>query len=329
MRFAKRLDAVPPYLFSELEGKKEQKRREGVDVISLGIGDPDLHAASRGRRARPTPRGTRCTHQYPTNHGSDELREAAAAFSASASASSSTRRRRSCPALGGKEGGRPHSHGTAGPGRRLLSSPDPGYPPYTSAVHYLPAPRCTTCRCAPSRASCPTSRRSRPTCSRARTCSSSTTRTTRPARSSRPVTRAGGRACARKRSGRRPRQRVLGALLRRLPRAELPRDAGRKGGRRRDLLALEGLEHDGLARRPRRRQPGGGRALPAAEDEPRLGHVRGGSARDRGRAHRARDFPREMSAFYERRRDLLARRCPRSGSRSTRRRRRRLLGARA
>ena len=42
MRFAKRLDAVPPYLFAELERKIAQKRSEGVDVISLGIGDPDL-----------------------------------------------------------------------------------------------------------------------------------------------------------------------------------------------------------------------------------------------------------------------------------------------
>jgi len=42
MRFAKRLDLVPPYLFAELERKVEEKRRQGVDVISLGIGDPDL-----------------------------------------------------------------------------------------------------------------------------------------------------------------------------------------------------------------------------------------------------------------------------------------------
>jgi len=42
VRFAKRLDQVPPYLFAELERKIAAKRREGVDVISLGIGDPDL-----------------------------------------------------------------------------------------------------------------------------------------------------------------------------------------------------------------------------------------------------------------------------------------------
>src|SRR3954453_21186237 len=80
LRFARRLDAVPPYLFAELERKLAEKRREGVDVISLGIGGPHL----------PTPRpvgeglvaGARDapTHQSPTNHGSEELREAAAGF---------------------------------------------------------------------------------------------------------------------------------------------------------------------------------------------------------------------------------------------------------
>ena len=42
MRFAKRLDAVPPYLFAELERKVSEAERAGIDVISLGIGDPDL-----------------------------------------------------------------------------------------------------------------------------------------------------------------------------------------------------------------------------------------------------------------------------------------------
>jgi len=42
VKFAKRLDAVPPYLFAELERKVSEAEEAGVDVISLGIGDPDL-----------------------------------------------------------------------------------------------------------------------------------------------------------------------------------------------------------------------------------------------------------------------------------------------
>jgi LL-diaminopimelate aminotransferase len=38
---SRRLEAIPPYMFAELERKVEAKRDEGIDVISLGIGDPD------------------------------------------------------------------------------------------------------------------------------------------------------------------------------------------------------------------------------------------------------------------------------------------------
>ena len=42
MRVAKRVESLPPYLFAELDRKLAAKRAEGVDVISLGVGDPDL-----------------------------------------------------------------------------------------------------------------------------------------------------------------------------------------------------------------------------------------------------------------------------------------------
>ena len=42
MRSSSRLADLPPYLFAELERKIQAKKAEGVDVISLGIGDPDL-----------------------------------------------------------------------------------------------------------------------------------------------------------------------------------------------------------------------------------------------------------------------------------------------
>ena len=38
---SRRLDAVPAYMFAELERRVEDMRERGVDVISLGIGDPD------------------------------------------------------------------------------------------------------------------------------------------------------------------------------------------------------------------------------------------------------------------------------------------------
>ena len=42
MKFATRVEKIPPYLFVEISRKIAQKRREGIEVISFGIGDPDL-----------------------------------------------------------------------------------------------------------------------------------------------------------------------------------------------------------------------------------------------------------------------------------------------
>ena len=42
MKFASRIDKVPPYLFVEISRKIAQKREQGIDVISFGIGDPDI-----------------------------------------------------------------------------------------------------------------------------------------------------------------------------------------------------------------------------------------------------------------------------------------------
>ena len=41
MQPSKRLDQIPPYMFAQLERKIAEKKAAGVDVISLGIGDPD------------------------------------------------------------------------------------------------------------------------------------------------------------------------------------------------------------------------------------------------------------------------------------------------
>ena len=40
--YANRLKMLPPYLFAEIEEKVERKRKEGMDIIDFGIGDPDL-----------------------------------------------------------------------------------------------------------------------------------------------------------------------------------------------------------------------------------------------------------------------------------------------
>ena len=144
MRFAKRLDAVPPYLFAELERKLAEKQREGIDVISLGIGDPDLPTPQPVVDALIAGARDAATHQYPTNHGSEELRTAAAGFYRDRFGVELDPSAEVVPALGGKEAVGHIALALLDPDDVALS-PDPGYPPYTSGplfagaeLHYLP-----------------------------------------------------------------------------------------------------------------------------------------------------------------------------------------------
>ena len=143
MRFSRRLDAVPPYLFAELERKIEEKRRAGIDVISLGIGDPDLPtpaavvAELQRQSARPE------THAYPSNKGLPAFREAVAAFYEERFGVALEPEGEVIPVLGGKEGVAHVALACLDAGDVCLA-PEPGYPPYTSGpifagadVHYL------------------------------------------------------------------------------------------------------------------------------------------------------------------------------------------------
>jgi LL-diaminopimelate aminotransferase len=144
VRFARRLDAVPPYLFAELERLLTAKRRQGIEVISLAIGDPDLPTPPTIVEAAAAALRDPATHQYPTNHGSEELREAASAFYRDRFGVEVDPASEVVPALGGKEAVGHIAMACLDPDDVCLS-PEPGYPPYTSGpvfsgadIHYLP-----------------------------------------------------------------------------------------------------------------------------------------------------------------------------------------------
>ncbi len=80
MRASSRLDKIPPYLFAELERKIAEKRAAGIDVISLGIGDPDTPTYPEIVRAAQAAVADPSTHQYPSNRGRQDFREAVAGF---------------------------------------------------------------------------------------------------------------------------------------------------------------------------------------------------------------------------------------------------------
>ena len=129
MRTAKRIESLPPYLFARLDEKVAAKRAEGVDVISLGVGDPDLptpdHVVEAMRDAVCDP----STHRYPSYHGSLEFRTAVADRYRRRFGVELDPRSEVMALIGSKEGIGHIAFAYVDPGDEALI-PDPGYPVY-------------------------------------------------------------------------------------------------------------------------------------------------------------------------------------------------------
>ena len=133
MRLAERIHTLPPYLFAELDRKLEAKRSEGVDVISLGVGDPDLptpdHIVEAMREAVRDP----STHRYPSYYGSLEFRSAVAAWYGRRFGVQLDPETEVMALIGSKEGIGHIAFAFVDPGDEALI-PDPGYPVYGAST---------------------------------------------------------------------------------------------------------------------------------------------------------------------------------------------------
>jgi len=125
------LELIPPYLFAELERKISRKQAEGVDVISLGIGDPDRPTPAliveAGQEALADPQ----YHRYPTNRGRLEFRQAVADYYMRRFGVELDPEREVIPAIGAKEAIFNLNLAFLDPGDYALAA-DPGYPVYTA-----------------------------------------------------------------------------------------------------------------------------------------------------------------------------------------------------
>jgi LL-diaminopimelate aminotransferase len=130
MRSSSRLDQIPPYLFAQLERKISEKRAAGIDVISLGIGDPDTPTYAPIVQAAQRAVADPSTHTYPSNRGRAEFREAVAGFYARRFGVTLDPETEVMPAIGAKECIFNLSLAFLDPGDVALAS-DPGYPVYT------------------------------------------------------------------------------------------------------------------------------------------------------------------------------------------------------
>jgi LL-diaminopimelate aminotransferase len=130
MRPSKRLDRIPPYLFAQLERKIAEKKAQGIDVISLGIGDPDTPTPGLVVDALRDAAGDPGTHQYPSNRGREEFRTAVASFYERRFGVALDPATEIIPALGAKECIFNLNVAFLDPGEAALAA-DPGYPVYT------------------------------------------------------------------------------------------------------------------------------------------------------------------------------------------------------
>ena len=126
---ASRMANLPPYLFAEADRQIAAKRAAGFDVISLGIGDPDIPTPTwiveELKRAAEQP----ANHRYPEYYGLDELRSAIATWYRSRFGVDLDPAREVVPLLGSKEGIAHISWAFIDPGDIALV-PDPAYPVY-------------------------------------------------------------------------------------------------------------------------------------------------------------------------------------------------------
>jgi LL-diaminopimelate aminotransferase len=130
MRPSKRLERIPPYAFAELERKVSEKRKAGVDVISLGIGDPDRPTAPLIVEAMQEAVSEPETHRYPSNRGREEFRGAVRDFYERRFDVKLDPQSEIVPALGAKEAIFNLNLAFLDPGDYALAA-DPGYPVYT------------------------------------------------------------------------------------------------------------------------------------------------------------------------------------------------------
>jgi len=131
MRIAERVRTLPPYLFAAIELQIAERKAAGVDVISLGIGDPDLPTPPHVIAALTEGAADPVTHQYPSNQGERGFREAVAGFYATRFGVALDPDGQIVPLLGAKEGVAHVCQVLLDPGDVALAA-DPGYPVYVT-----------------------------------------------------------------------------------------------------------------------------------------------------------------------------------------------------
>ncbi len=129
MKLAKRVEELPPYLFAQISKVIAAKKAQGIDVVTFGIGDPDLptppHILAALHRAADDP----ANHRYPESEGLPRLRQAIADWYERRFEVAFDAEREALALIGSKEGIAHMALTLIDPGDVALVT-DPGYPVY-------------------------------------------------------------------------------------------------------------------------------------------------------------------------------------------------------
>jgi LL-diaminopimelate aminotransferase len=130
---SERLRALPPYLFAELDRMKQEQVKKGADIISLGIGDPDLPTPPHIIQALAAAAADPKNHQYPSYEGMLGFRKAAADWYRTRFGVALDPASEVLTLIGSKEGIGHLSLAFVNPGDVVLV-PDPAYPVYQAGT---------------------------------------------------------------------------------------------------------------------------------------------------------------------------------------------------
>lgn len=126
-----RLKSLPPYLFKELDRLKDEARKKGLDIIDLGVGDPDRPTPPHIIKALQEAADDPANHQYPSYSGLHMFRESVARWYQRRHGVTLDPANQVCTLIGSKEGLAGFPLGVLNQGEVVLM-PEPAYPVYKS-----------------------------------------------------------------------------------------------------------------------------------------------------------------------------------------------------
>jgi LL-diaminopimelate aminotransferase len=131
--YAKRMSLLPPYLFAAIDRQKKEVIDKGVDIISLGVGDPDLPTPEHIVRAGQEGLARSAFHQYPFGPGLKDFRRVVNKWMIDRFNVEVNPENEIHALIGSKEGIGHLPLAFVNPGDYVLV-PEPGYPVYRSST---------------------------------------------------------------------------------------------------------------------------------------------------------------------------------------------------